>query len=120
VSFGGGDPVEVSFGQSFALRLGRQAAIPSAKVLIRFIAVPQDSRCPKGERCITAGKARVALELSVEGAAPAAIELETSEGSGEMDVGAFRVTLVGLEPYPVSGRQIRLEEYVATLVLRRL
>ncbi|HSB36371.1 MAG TPA: hypothetical protein VLH41_05805 [Thermoanaerobaculia bacterium] len=109
----------MSLGQSFALKLGRQAAVPGEKLQIRFASVPQDSRCPKGEQCITAGKARVALEVSVGDAAPAAVDLETSEGSEEMDVGGFRVTLVGLEPYPVSGRQIRPQEYVATLILHR-
>ena len=111
------EPVEVSLGQSFALKLGRQAAVSSEKLRIRFASVPQDSRCPKGEQCITAGEARVALEVSVGDAAPTAVELGTSE---EVDVAGFQVRLVGLEPYPVSGRPLHPEEYVATLVLRRL
>jgi hypothetical protein len=114
------NPVEVSLGQTFTLGLGKRAAIPSEKVVIRFVAVPEDSRCPKGEQCIVAGKARVALEISVEGGTPAEVELGTSEGYGETDVAGFQVTLVGLAPYPVSGKQILNEEYVATLILRRL
>lgn len=89
-------------------------------MVVRFVAVPEDSRCPKGEQCIVAGKARVALEISVDGGTPTEVELGTAEGHGEMDVAGFQVTLAGLAPYPVSGRQIRPEEYVATLVLRRL
>jgi hypothetical protein len=112
-----GEPVEVSLGQPFALKVGQGAVVSSEKLRIRFASVPQDSRCPKGEQCITAGEVRVALEVSAGDAAPAAVELGTSE---EMDVAGFQVRLVGLEPYPVSGRPLHPEEYVATLVLRRL
>ncbi len=92
----------------------------SERVVIRFASILEDSRCPKGEQCIVAGKARIAVEISVEGSAPKTVELGTLEGSGEVDVAGFELQLVRLDPYPVSGREIRAEEYVATLSLHRL
>jgi hypothetical protein len=120
VGFRCGSPIEVSFGQAFTLKPGQQAAISREKLVIRFVSVPEDSRCPKGEQCLVEGKARVTLEISVGGAAPVSVDLGTSEGSREMDVAGFQLTLVSLEPFPVSGRPIRAEDYLATISVQRL
>ena len=120
MGFRGGGPIEVSLGQSFALKPGQQAAISSEKFVIRFASVSEDSRCPKGEQCIVAGNARVELEVTVGGAEPELLELNTSRAPSIADMGGFRVALVTLEPYPVSGRQIRPEEYLASVSVHRL
>jgi hypothetical protein len=37
-----------------------------------------------------------------------------------MDAAGFQLTLVSLEPFPVSGRPIRAENYLVTLSVKRL
>ncbi len=114
------DVVEATLGQSFELKAGQTASIRSEKITLTFVAVPEDSRCPKGEQCIVAGNARVLVEVAAGSNAPERIELDLGRGEAEAVVGGIAVTLLGLEPYPVSGRTIRLEDYLASLSLRRL
>ena len=116
----GGGPKEVSLGESFDLGRGQQATISAEYVLIVFTAVLEDSRCPKGEQCIVAGKARVMLDVSVGGSAPASVELGTSEGHAETSVGNFEIVLEELKPYPVSGHSIRPDDYSVGLSIRKL
>jgi len=112
-------PLEAAPGQPFTLKAGQTASITSEKVTVTFIAVSEDSRCPKGEQCITAGNARVLLEVAAGSAAPARIEFNLGRGASEAVVGTLEVTLVGLEPYPVAGRSIPAENYLASLSVRR-
>lgn len=113
-------PAEATLGQEFKLRPGEKASISGEKVVVAFLSVSEDSRCPKGEQCIVAGKARVVLEVSIGASAAQSFELATAGGSEEMDLGGFQFKLIALEPYPVSGRQIRPEEYLASLSVQRL
>ena len=85
-----------------------------------FLAVPQDSRCPKGEQCIVAGKAIVSLEVAPRDGAAVALELDTAAESGEMDISGFQIDFLGLSPYPVSGRPISPQDYLLKLSVDRL
>jgi hypothetical protein len=113
---GGGSP-EVKLGEPFELRAGEKVSIDGGELLLTFV-VTQDSRCPKGEQCIVAGKARVSFEAAPRKGEPVTFELETggsASESSEMDVSGFRISLRGLDPYPVSGRPIPAQDYVAKL-----
>lgn len=83
-----------------------------------FLGVTQDSRCPKGEQCITAGWARLSLEATPRGGAAVRFELDTARRT-ETEVGGYFVTLQSLEPYPVSGRPLAAADYVARLSVGR-
>lgn len=103
-------------GQAFSLRVGEVATAGSLR--LGLDAVLSDSRCPKGERCITAGDARVRVWLQ-QGAGPRMsreLVLAPSDARGAGEV----VQLLRLEPYPVSGRATAPGAYVATLVLHPL
>ncbi len=116
----GEDVVEATLGQPFKLKAGQAASIRSEKITLTFVAVLEDSRCPKGEQCIVAGNARVLIEVATGSNAPERIELNLGRGDSEAAVGNLEVTLLDLEPYPVSGRPVRAEDYLASLSLRRL
>lgn len=112
--------MEAALDQPFTLKVGQTASIPAEKVTVKFVAVSEDSRCPKGEQCITAGNARIVLEVAVGSNSPERAELNLGRGSSEAPVGSLEVTLLDLQPYPVSGRTLRPEEYLASLSLHRL
>ena len=38
-----------------ALHVGEKAQVQGGELVVTFVGVTQDSRCPKGEQCITAG-----------------------------------------------------------------
>ena len=78
-----------------------------------------DSRCAKGETCIWEGSAAVRLASRALGRA--GVELHTSPGPG-LSAAVYEgwsIRLVALEPFPVVGREIAPEEYVATLRVER-
>ena len=111
-----GEEPEVKLGEPFELRAGEKVSV-GGELDLTFLGVPQDSRCPKGEQCITAGKARLRLQATPRGAEPVAFELETesSSESGEMDIAGFRIILLNLSPFPVTGRPLLPGDYVARL-----
>ncbi len=118
--FGGGGPIQVKLGEPFELRIGQKASIADGDLVLTFLAVLQDSRCPKGEQCIVAGKARVSLEAAPRDGAAVTFELDTTGESGETDGLAFRIELHGLAPYPVSGRPTSPHDYLVKLSVHRI
>ena len=105
-------------GRNFTLRPGGSAV--HGDLRMDFEGVLADSRCPKGERCVTAGSATVRIGLQRGKASRAAHELRlTAEGGQAAQAGDFEVQLLRLEPYPVANRAIAPADYVLTLVLRQ-
>lgn len=119
---GGAGRTEV-VGRNFTLRPGEVATLGDLRVGLE--AVTSDSRCPKGERCITAGDAAVRVWLQ-HGGAPRVIRELRLVAAGAQTASAHtaggpghEVQLLALEPYPVSARPIAAADYAATLVVRR-
>lgn len=101
-------------GHVFTLRPGDVAR--GGGMRVGFEAVLSDSRCPKGERCITAGEATVRVWLQSGGGPriPRVLRLDPS-GAKATDAD---VQLLRLDPYPVSGRATAASDYSAVIVLR--
>ena len=110
-------PTEVQLGQVFELRAGASATLQDG-LRVTFDGVRSDSRCPMDALCVWAGDAVVAVRLSHAAGSPAERELHTAERSGsETSYLAYVVKLVALAPYPRLDRQIRPDDYVATLTV---
>lgn len=106
-------------GKEFPIKVGRQLKVEGADLQVKFIGVPQDSRCPTNVNCVWAGNAEVSLEWIVD-KCPTSITLNTHATSGagdESKVGGFRVKLIKLEPYPHSEKKISPSDYTATLLV---
>jgi hypothetical protein len=109
---------EVNLGEPFELQVGEKVSIRGGELLLAFVGVTQDSRCPKGVQCIVAGKAVVSFEATPGKGEAVTFELETggsASESSEADVSGFRIFLLGLSPYPVSGRPIDSGDYIPKL-----
>ena len=109
-------PGELPFGQSFELRPGTSATM-SDGLKVTFDGVRADSRCPMDALCVWAGDATVAVRLSQPPATQAERALHTQAGGSEAQYLAYVIKLVTLAPYPRSDRQIRPDDYVATLAV---
>jgi len=83
-----------------------------SRMTVRFVAVTEDSRCPRDTTCVWAGEVKVQLEV-VEASRPAS-HLETRAGDSAT-AGAWRVTLVRVEPQPTSTARIAPQDYRATV-----
>ena len=102
------------------LRIAETALAGPAGLAITLVEVSEDSRCPSGLTCFWPGQATVVVDL-VEGVRvlgrfsltlnPVRKDLAAAIAEGHV------IKLVSLDPYPVSTRRTRLEEYIASLVL---
>lgn len=109
----------VRLNQNFVLRVGQEVLVAEQKLSVKFVSVPEDSRCPKGVTCIWAGNVRVLLQVTKTGSKPAKVELSLNprdfpDGEAK-DCGNYHVKLVSVEPYPVKDQQLAAKDYVVTL-----
>jgi hypothetical protein len=103
-------------GKNVTLKLGEHAAFDGDRIVVTFVSVPEDSRCPKDVQCIRAGNARVRLDVVLGSAAPTPLDLEVP---GSAVVGEWEVAVERLDPYPVSERPTESKEYLIILGVSR-
>lgn len=108
-------------GKEFSLKIGQQVKLDGVDLQVKFVGVPQDSRCPSNVTCVWAGNAEVALDL-IDPKCTTILTLNThikSPTSDEAKVGDFRVKLVKLDPYPRSDQKISPSDYTATFLVTK-
>ena len=107
---------DVQAGDEFTLGTGERVGIEGGAAAVRFVAVPQDSRCPSDVVCVWAGDGVARLDLLVAGDS-ARTDLHTNgqAGSVRAEMHGYVLELVSLAPYPRSGAQIPQGDYKATL-----
>ena len=117
---GAGQVREVHLDESFRLRVGESARIQGEDLKVAFERVSADSRCPKGEECVTAGDATVRIWLQ-KGSRPRETRALHTSGRDETRTGGldYTVRLLGLDPGPVTGHAIDRRRYEATLEVAR-
>jgi hypothetical protein len=102
--------------QQLTLAPGGSAPINGTSLTLGFVGVAADSRCPADALCIQGGDALV--RIVVHGTTSADYELHTGDASRASALReGWRITLVGLQPYPFSSRTIQPEEYRATFAI---
>ena len=102
----------VKLGEQFVLRFGEGVSVQNAGLKIVFQDVTEDSRCPEGAVCVWAGNARIQLGVN-----DTTIALNTTLDPKLVFLGKYMVRLNSLSPYPMIGRRIQKEEYVAALTV---
>ena len=102
----------VNLGVEVTLAAGASVSSKTGEVGVRFVAVTEDSRCPRDVTCVWAGEVKVQLEIMESGKTPSTMEL--LEG-GSTVAGGYRVTLVRVEPQTTSTTKIAAQDYRATL-----
>lgn len=108
----------IELDKAFSLKVGESRATLNDDVRIAFEAVTSDSRCPKGDRCVVAGRATVRVLLQRGMGLEERRDLHTQPASQRaVSLDGLELRLVSLDPYPISGRAISRSDYVATLVL---
>jgi hypothetical protein len=106
------EPRAVERGASVTLAPGEAVTVEGTALSVRFVAVTEDSRCPRDTTCIWAGEVRVSLDIRETSKPPRQVEL--NEG-GSADASNCHLTLVGVEPQPVSSVKIAAGDYRVTL-----
>ena len=104
-------------GAEVTLAPGAAVSVKAATLTVRFVAVTEDSRCPRDVTCVWQGEVKVRLEIQASSKASSEVEVL---GGGSSVVGAYRVTVVeswagGHE----HGQNIAPQNYRATLKIDR-
>ena len=101
------------------LRGGETVLLSPSGLALTFYKL-DDNRCAKGAICIRGGSAEIVIGANLGGKELDIFSFEVGDTklAGEaIDVHGFFVVLEQLEPYPILNQNIKLEEYVATLVI---
>jgi hypothetical protein len=110
----------VSLGEEFKLKVGDAVLVKGEALKVKFISVPEDSRCPANAICVWEGNAKVVLKLK-KGEDRTKVELNTSRTyPQEVTFQNYSIKLVALDPYPMTNEKIPQERYVATLVVTKV
>lgn len=93
--------------ENFALYVGQSAVVDTLALEVGFDAVTADSRCARGDTCVWEGDAVVRLRLQPRDSPPESFELHTTaNGQRSATFDGYAISLVALDPIPVSGQAI--------------
>ncbi len=112
--------VSSSLGKEVSLGVGQSAVFAGEGLAVRFLGIPQDSRCPKDVTCVWAGEVKVLVEAVLNGRFLGRHELVLGAGgpSATVTLDGYVVQLLKLEPYPTSAG-IAPDAYAATFVINK-
>jgi hypothetical protein len=102
-------------GSSVEIPIGEEKKIGG--LLIAFEGVEEDSRCPEGVVCVWQGNARAHFSATDGSGARVEFELNTGVQPFAHRLGGYTIKLERLVPHPRVDREIKIDEYVATLFI---
>lgn len=107
-------PIKFGLSKPFTLQMGQAAECAEVKgFIIAFEGVQNDSRCPIDVKCVTAGKADIAIAMSM-GDVKKKITLGFVRPDGvENDTlfEGYRVRAIGVMPFRQQDKPIKPDEY---------
>jgi hypothetical protein len=111
------------FGETFTTEEGRPQSVAD-EVLVTFVRVIEDSRCPKQVTCIWQGAAKIRLTLAIkvhgEQQPMRALEISTAPESAASAIHeGYRIELLGVSPYPDAAIRRESLDYTADLRVSR-
>jgi hypothetical protein len=104
-------------GAEVTLAPGASAAFKPVGIVVLFIGVAADSRCPLDATCMWAGEVKV--QLSIRNARQPPTRHEVIEGEYAVS-GDYRITVLRVRPERVASAKIPPEDYRATLQLQKI
>ena len=103
--------------EPFKLAYGQTADIRGEGLSLTFSEVSEDSRCPTGATCITAGRAAIVVK-AMKGGSTADLRL-TMPGAATAGFQEYSITVAALTPHPAVDHLPAHGEYTATLQVER-
>ncbi|MFZ2169160.1 MAG: hypothetical protein WAW61_05925 [Methylococcaceae bacterium] len=105
--------------KEFSLGLGQIASIEVEKLVIKFKAILEDSRCPVNVVCVWAGNGKVELEIIDFDGQNKAVILNTEKEPKATQLKRHKLTLISLNPPRIDGVSISPGDYSVTLRVER-
>jgi len=101
--------------QQLEIPLGETRLLDEERLAISFGRVMEDSRCPQGTQCVTAGNAMVGLILHERGEATRPVRLNTHDQPRTVSHEGYVITVVDVRPWPTSTGVAAEDAYVVRL-----
>ena len=111
------DTVSAVVGTSFDLKIGQSARIGSTGVTVTLAELREDSRCPVGVQCVSAGNAQIAVTTRTTAGSTGQAVLNLTANIQFSSTATFNgITLrfQALTPSPQANRTIARTSYVAS------
>jgi hypothetical protein len=111
---------EVALDQQFSLSPGQSATIIGENLVIKFVEVISDGRCPKGAICIWPGEANCLTEITTR-PEPMYLKVLTQPGpfkTAKTSFANYEITF-DLQPYPELGKAVDKKDYHLHLVISK-
>lgn len=104
-------------GAEVTLAPGAATAFKPAGIVIQFVGVTVDSRCPRDTTCMWAGEVKVLVSVRNSRQSPTRHEILEGEHA---DGSNYSIAVVRVQPLPVASAKIPADQYRATLKLQKL
>ncbi len=108
---------DFNLGEAFTMELGQEMANSSADLMVKWLEVAEDSRCPTNTNCVWEGQAKISLTVNGD-----PLVLTLREGKPEEAKANFKGYIfeaIKLDPYP-DGSVIDPTTYRLQLVVTSL
>lgn len=105
--------------QQIEIPLGETRLLDEERLAVSFGRVMEDSRCPSGAQCVTAGNALLGLILHERGEATRPVRLNTHDEPRTVSHEGYVITVVDLLPWPTASGPAAEESYVVRLHIVR-
>lgn len=105
--------------QQIEIPIGETRLLDEERLAVSFARLMEDSRCPSGAQCVTAGNAMVGLILHERGEATRPVRLNTHTQPRTVSHEGYVITVVDVQPFPTAGGPPDEESYVVRLHIVR-
>lgn len=117
--FGTFNFVNAQTNRQIKVLINRQKAVSGAKLIIKFAALVEDSRCPSDTNCIDAGNAQIKIKVSKSNGTAQTFELNTNSAPQSVTFAGYKIKLVDLNPEPATNIRINRNGYTATFLVSK-
>ncbi|MGQ0791936.1 MAG: hypothetical protein ACT4NJ_06915 [Nitrosopumilaceae archaeon] len=112
--------IETNLDSEFVLQVNQSAEIKSEDIIITFLNVTSDSRCPSDVTCIWQGQVGIKLDVQKgEEVSTVSLSIGGDSSTEESIFNSYLIQLVDLSPYPISTKNIQSEDYTATIKITK-
>ncbi|HLM69358.1 MAG TPA: hypothetical protein VK358_17595 [Longimicrobium sp.] len=105
--------------QQIEIPIGETRLLDEERLAVSFARLMEDSRCPSGAQCVTAGNAVVGLILHERGEATRPVRLNTHAQPRTVSHEGYVITVVDVRPFPTAAGAPDEESYVVRLHIVR-
>lgn len=114
--------ISANLNQQFQLKIDQTAFLKNENIIIKFLNVTQDSRCPSDVVCVWEGQVTALINIFLDDEDLGNFELTSRAGYKELaltNFSQYSIKLIKVEPWRTSKQRINIEEYIITLFVSK-